>query len=269
MKHSRSVQVPRLVVEIVLVAVFSLGSLAAHAAPTVQITYPEKEQWYCSGISMAAGTAAVSDPGRRVERVYCQLYYYSAGNYTHNYWNWVAGVWQTSPTWDTMVLAEGTNSWQVASGFPDDWQPGRTYALYARVYDTAGEVGTDVNYFYIGDVTPPTISLTILRRTLWPANGKMALAAEVSAEDACDATPEVTIDVASSDTPQPPKKGEPRPDWEIVRDGDVWQVWLRAERAAPSTDRVYVITAAATDDSGNRAQRIGTATVPGGSGRKK
>jgi len=180
-----------------------------------------------------------------------------------------AGVWQTSPTWDTMVLAEGTDSWQVASGFPDDWQPERTYALYVRVYDTVGEVGTDVNCLYVGDVTPPTVHLTILRPTLWPANGKMILAAEVSVEEACDPPPNVTIRVATSDTPQPPKNGELRPDWGIVRDGELWQVWLRAERAAPSTDRLYTITATATDDSGNSAQQVGAVTVPGASGKKK
>jgi hypothetical protein len=240
-----------------LAILIALGASAA-AAPTVQIDYPEKEHWY-SSVSSAEGTAS-ADPGVAVDEVYCQLYYYSIGHYTYTYWNWVTGIWQTSPTWDTMKLATGTDSWHVDSGFPAGLpaDPARTYALYARVYDANGGVGADVNYFYIGDTTPPTIDLTILQPTLWPPNGKLVLAAEVSVQDDHDPTPEVVIDVTTSD---PPKPGRGKPAWEVVRDGDVWQVWLAAKKAKKGGERAYTISVTATDDAGNTSGATGTVSV--------
>ena len=129
-------------------------------APTVQISYPENEAWYYSGIDHAEGTASDGD-GLGVGRVYCQLYYYSDGDYTNHYWSWTTGAWQTGSSWDTMKLATGTEAWKVDSGFPTDWQPGRTYALYARAYDVLGNVGTNVSYFYIGDDEWPSIAITV------------------------------------------------------------------------------------------------------------
>lgn len=247
---------------IALIALVALGAAAAADSPTVQIDYPEKEHWY-SGISSAEGTAS-ADSGVGVDRVYCQLYYYSVGNYDYVYWDWISQTWHTGPTWDTMKLATGTDSWLVDSGFPAELpaDPERTYALYARVYDTNGAVGSDVNYFYIVDSVPPTIDLTILRPTLWPPNGKLVLAAEVSVQDDHDPTPEVVIDVTTSDPPKPPKPGKVKPTSEIVRDGDVWQVWLAAKKAGKGAARVYTISVTATDDAGNTSLATGTVTVP-------
>jgi hypothetical protein len=77
----------------------------------------------------------------------------------------------------------------------------------------------------------------------------------------------VDINVTANDPIVGP--GGPNPDWMVVQNGSAWDIWLRAERAAPKTHRVYTITAIATDDSGNQSQRTGTATVPAGSEKKK
>jgi hypothetical protein len=60
----------------------------------------------------------------------------------------------------------------------------------------------------------------------------------------------------------PAKNGKVKPDWEIVQDGDVWQVWLRAENAGKRAVRVYTVSAVATDASGNSGLATGTVTVP-------
>ena len=247
-----------------LTGLVALSASAASAAPLVWIDCPEKEGVYCTGITSAAGTVTV-DEGLGVDRVYCQLYYYSVGNYDYVYWDWVSQTWHTGPTWDTMRLATGTDSWCVDSGFPAELpaDPDRTYALYARAYDTNGGVGADVNYFYVvEDNTPPTIDLTILRPIIRPANNRMVLAATVCVQDDCDDSPEVAVVVDSTDPVKPPKGKRPKPDWEIVEEGGIWQVWLRAENSGRCEARIYTINVAAVDDAGNGARATGTVTVP-------
>jgi hypothetical protein len=255
-------------VAIALLGLAVFGFSKADAEPTVQITFPQTEHYY-TGISRAECTASAGVE-QNVDRVYCQLYYYYAGNYTYQYWNWVAKCWQTSPTWDTMTLAEfvaATGVWRHSGPFPEKWDSHtgadrRTYALYARVYDTAGGVGANVNYFYIDNVGP-TIRLTVLKKTLQPANGKMVLAAEVSVADACDPAPRVVINVSSSDVV---KGGKDKPDWQIVQEGGVWRIWLRAEIAGGHTTRVYTIGVQATDAAGNTVTASDTVTVAKGRG---
>jgi hypothetical protein len=257
-------RIPRVVAVLGLLALVALGTSAATAAPLVWIDYPEYEHTYCSAISSAAGTAT-ADAGLSVDRVYCQLYYYDIGNYDYVYWDWVSQTWHTGPTWDTMALATGTESWQLDTGFPDQLPvfPGRTYALYARVYDTTGGAGANVSYFYIGDDnTPPAIDLAILRPTIWPANKKMVLAATVSVEDNCDPGPWVDITVDSTDPQKPPKPKKIRPNWEIIEEGGIWQIWLRAENDGHRQARVYTINVAAVDQASHGARATGTVTVP-------
>jgi hypothetical protein len=244
-------------------AVMLLGGTAAQAVPWIWIDHPQNEQLYCSGITSAQGTVTV-DPGVAVDRVYVMLYYYSVGNYNYVYWNWVTQAWQIGSSWDTMKLATGTDAWSVDSGFPPELlaDPERTYALYARAYDTGGGVGANVHYFYVGDYTPPTIDLTILRPTISPANGKLVLAATVAVDDNCTATPGVTIAVTSTAPPKPPKPGKPKPDWQIIQDGDYWQIWLRAENDGRRQPRTYTIDVAAVDGSSNGSRAAGTVVVP-------
>lgn len=238
-----------------------LGSWVEATEPTVWISYPEPEQWFgASGIASAAGNAVGYPEG---SAVYVAVYYYSAGNYDYVYWDWVTGTWHTGPSWEaTMRLATGMDSWSVTSGFPTDWQEDRTYALYACIRGPSGIIAADVRYFYI-DATPPDIGLNIIRPVLTPANRALVLAAEVSATDAHDPAPLVAIRVSSNDRIQPPRpRGRARADYEIVRAGDVWQVWLRAEKDHRRRPRIYTIEVQSIDWVGNTSSEVGTVTVP-------
>jgi hypothetical protein len=106
------------------------------------------------------------------------------------------------------------------------------------------------------------LTLTILQSTLWPVNHKLVLAAMVGASDVCDAAPGVSVVVTSNEPINGPGDGNTDPDWIVVQNGDVWQIWLRAERAGPSSGRQYTITATVSDASGNVTTKSGVVTVP-------
>jgi hypothetical protein len=124
-----------------------------------------------------------------------------------------------------------------------------------EVTDANGLTDSDECVATVQDTTPPTLTLTILKPVLWPPNGRLMLAATVSGvADVCDPDPTVSISVAGNE----PVGG----DWMVAETGDVWEVWLRAERAGASTGRIYTITATATDRSGNSTSMVGAVTVP-------
>lgn len=130
--------------------------------------------------------------------------------------------------------------------------------------DRSGKSASATQRVEVADTTPPLINLAVLRRTIPHANKKLVLATEVTAVDACDPAPAVGISVSASDSAKPGKGGRPKTDWEIVRQGDVWQVWLRAEPAAgPSAPRVCeTIDVWATDGLHNTATAVDTVVVP-------
>ena len=261
MNRHRGVCGPLLAITITLLALAGIGLSAATAAPTVQITYPETEHLYNSGISRAEGTAG-TDGGPALVAVYVMLYYYTVGNYEYHYWNWTTQSWQIGSSMETMKLANGLESWKLESGFPTDWPAERTYALYARADDAAGNRGANVSYFYTGDDGPPSIDLNILRPTLRPPNHKLVLAAEVSVEDDNDPNPSVFIRVLSSGSDEPSKNPKFEPDSEIRWADGVRQIWLRSERDKKRTPRVYTIFVRAVDDGGRQSTALGTVTVP-------
>jgi hypothetical protein len=83
------------------------------------------------------------------------------------------------------------------------------------------------------------------------------VATGISASDACDRSPRLTVTVSSNESSSNTN------DWEIVanRDG-TYDVYVRAARSASGTGRIYTITARATDAGGNTALRSWTVTVP-------
>jgi hypothetical protein len=113
------------------------------------------------------------------------------------------------------------------------------------------------------DTTAPTFLLDVLHGVLWPPNHKMVKAVEIhSLADICDPSPVMNVTVASNEPGDSVGDGSTAPDWEVRRDGSVWQVWLRAERCGPSSGREYTIEAVATDAAGNSSTQSATVTVP-------
>jgi hypothetical protein len=147
----------------------------------------------------------------------------------------------------------------VTNDAPAVFPPGRTLVTWTAT-DWAGNAASATQVVYVADSRPPTINLTV-KKTLHPANNKMVLAAKVSVADACDPAPHVVINVSSSDVVKAVKGGKDKPDWQIVQDGGVWSIWLRAETAGRRTTRVYTMVVQATDAAGNAARALDTVTV--------
>lgn len=151
-----------------------------------------------------------------------------------------------------------------------------TTTVNCTAMDESGNVTEDSFTITVVDTTPPEADLSILQSTLWPPNHKMHLCATLTGvADVCDVAPEVFVTVTSNEPISGKGDGNTDYDWEIVRNGDVWEVWLRAERAGPSDGRIYTITAIVTDDSGNSTTNSATVTVDhdqgngGGGGKGK
>ncbi len=137
------------------------------------------------------------------------------------------------------------------------------HVITLEVTDANDLTDSDECVVTVQDTTPPTLALTIRKPVLWPANHQLVLAATVSdVADACDPNPEVTIVVTGSEPISGPGSGDTSADWVVARDGGVWEIRLRAERAGPSTGRVYTISATATDRSRNSTLVVGTVAVP-------
>ena len=135
------------------------------------------------------------------------------------------------------------------------------HQITLRVADPGGLSDTDGVVVTVVDTTPPHMTFTQLEHELWPPNHKMHLCATVSdVYDICDAEPVVDIKVTGNE----PING----DWEVVRNGSVWEVWLRAEYTGRGSGRDYYIDVTVTDFSGNQAKDSGTVTVPHDQGKK-
>jgi hypothetical protein len=131
------------------------------------------------------------------------------------------------------------------------------------VTSASGETDTDDVLVAVVDTTPPQMTFTLLTDTLWPPNGRMVLVGEVTdVSDICDAAPDVSVMVSSSEG----IGGSP--DWDVVRNGDVWAIWLRAERSGTGSEREYAIDVAVTDWSGNQTTESAIVTVPHDRGRR-
>ena len=119
--------------------------------------------------------------------------------------------------------------------------------------------------------TPPAISFTVSPDTLWPPNHKMVLiSVEITVSDNCDPDPVVELESITmnegeeTDTFDPEYDstvgdGHTVDDIQVDEDGNIY---LRAERAGTGSGRIYTISYAAVDASGNRATASATVTVP-------
>jgi hypothetical protein len=97
---------------------------------------------------------------------------------------------------------------------------------------------------------------------LWPPNNKLVKVATVTATDTGSGMASLNVTGTSN---EPPSGAEP----DIVITGTGWQriVQLRAKRLGTGTDRIYTLTAVATDLAGNTARVSSTCTVPHDQGK--
>jgi len=131
------------------------------------------------------------------------------------------------------------------------------------VEDDSGATSTDTVVVVVVDTTAPDFTLTRLQTTLRPPNHQMVLCATVSdVSDICDAAPAVAIEVDSNEPLNGPGDGNTDPDWQVIDNGNVWEIWLRAERAGSMSARVYTVTATVTDASGRQTTKACVVTVP-------
>ena len=131
------------------------------------------------------------------------------------------------------------------------------FAIGTRTVTLAGgQSGT-----FPTDVAAPTIGGAAVSPTvLWPANHKMVdAAASYQVTDNRDPAPSCGLSVASSESIDGTGDGDTSPDWLVV---DSHRLQLRAERSGAGTGRVYTLTVACADASGNVATKQLAVMVP-------
>jgi HYR domain-containing protein len=139
----------------------------------------------------------------------------------------------------------------------------------ATAVDRSGNEASGSFRVTVRDTTAPTIeTLTATPNALWPPNHIMVpIAIASSATDLVDPQPVIRIlAVASSEAEDGSGDGDTAPDWEIF--GPL-AVNLRAERAGGEPGRIYAITVAARDTSGNTSTRTVNVVVPASQGKSK
>jgi len=123
---------------------------------------------------------------------------------------------------------------------------------------------------YSPDETPPEISgVSASPEVLWPANHKMVeVTVTVEAADNSGHVPmSATVKVECNESEDSQGDGNTEPDWEYTDDPLV--VLLKAERAGGGNGRIYTITVACVDPSGNASSETVEVAVPRDQGKGK
>ena len=137
---------------------------------------------------------------------------------------------------------------------------GATMVTFTATDDSGNAVSKSMTVTVV-DTTPPTISVSVMPDSLWPPNHKMVdIQATVSANDICDASPDVILTSITSDEPDNGLGDGDKPNDIAVT--TLFTFKLRSERSGEYDGRVYTITYTATDDSGNSASATDTVIVP-------
>jgi hypothetical protein len=140
--------------------------------------------------------------------------------------------------------------------------PAGTYTFTLTADDGNGGFATDAAVVTVLDVTPPSISSAAATPSIISvADHRMVpVVISVSAFDQCGGSFSCRIvDVTSNEPVDGLGDGDTSPDWEIT--GDL-TLKVRAERAGTGTGRVYTITIACVDTSGNQTTSLVAVTVP-------
>ena len=142
--------------------------------------------------------------------------------------------------------------------------PLAVHAITLRVTDTAGHQATDSLVVRVEDTTAPALALALSQTILWPPNHRMIdVTASITATDACS-TPTVALQFATSNEPDEGESdGNTVNDIQGASPGTADdRLALRAERRADGTGRIYSVTYAAMDGSGNLTQATSQVLVP-------
>src|SRR6185503_12929641 len=140
---------------------------------------------------------------------------------------------------------------------------GQTY--WWRVIDAAGAGDEDSMSVSVVDTVAPTLSLSVSPTSMSPPNHKLVLVtATLASTDTCDATPTIKLlSITSNEPDNGLGDGDEPNDIQGAAFGtDDRQFLLRRERAGKKKDRIYTITYAAADDTGNTTRRQATVKVP-------
>ena len=135
---------------------------------------------------------------------------------------------------------------------------GGVHTVTLTVQDGKGGVDGDSTTITVLDTEPPTLSVTVSPRELWPPNHEMVnVVADARATDNCGAE-DVVIELVSvvSDEPENAQgDGNTAPD---IQDAEIGigdlELALRAERSGKNSGRTYTLTYRATDKAGNSTE---------------
>jgi len=150
-----------------------------------------------------------------------------------------------------------------------------TFTVTWTYDDGNGNTATQTQTVVVKDTTPPEItSVSVSPDILRPPNHKMVnIIPDIVVSDNCDSDPTVVVTSVEmnegdgEDTYHPIYDstlgaGHTTNDIQMDDEGNIWNIYLRAERSGKGTGRIYIITYTATDASGNSATATATVTVP-------
>jgi probable HAF family extracellular repeat protein len=142
-----------------------------------------------------------------------------------------------------------------------------SHNIALRVTDRSGTSSTDQVTVMVVDTTRPQLTLSLSPTLLWPPNHRMVpvqVAWQVS--DACDPGAGAVLVSATNNEPDDAQGSGDGNTTEDIQGASIGtqdtMVVLRAERAGEGPGRIYTLTYAATDASGNTASTLGLVTVP-------
>ena len=162
-------------------------------------------------------------------------------------------------TSDVMLLGTGE--------LLDVFLPLGAHSLTLQVTDSAGETATAGMSVDVRDTTAPAVMVTVSPALLWPPNHRMVpVMVGASISDVCDPAAAATLSgVVSNEPDDAPDGGDgyTTGDIQAVAGSPCGsQVVLRAERRGGGTGRIYTITCAGSDASGNASTGESRAIVP-------
>jgi hypothetical protein len=141
------------------------------------------------------------------------------------------------------------------------------HGITLLVVDARGLTSTAETRVTVRDTRPPSLVVSASSEVLWPPNHRLVpVRVGMQVADLCD--PWVTaslVSIQSSEPDDAPGDGDGRTIGDI-EDADIGsrdgEVFLRAERSGGGPGRIYELTYAATDASGNKVSAIAVVSVP-------